>query len=178
MNFNRGYRFFLKVAFVYLVASVLLPFGGSSGFRTSQYLWTSGYGGPTISPLYRVLDFHWSFIYVRGAEVVPLPFPPSMMLPPDQDLVGIRASLLPEYWSWRPAPRSILFLQVGLIILGFLTIRMAKSARSIIPFFLGILSLSFLHLSAVSLDFTTPSYGLWISIFSTIFTTIAIERAP
>ena len=178
MNFDRGYRFFLKVAFVYLVASMFLPFGFDSGFLSVHYLWPSDYDGPTISPLYRDWGFYWSFIVIREVEVVPTLLPPSMLLPPDQDYVGLRVRLLPEYWGWRPNPRSILFLQVGLIILGFLTLRIAKSARSIIPFFLGILSLSFLHLSAVSLDFTTPSYGLWISIFSTIFTTIAIERAP
>lgn len=174
MNFDRGYRFFLKAAFACLVASMFLPFGFDSGLILSEHLGASGDSRP--SPFYGYRCFYWSFIVIQKVEVVPSPFPPSALRPIDQDLVGLFVMLLPNYWGLRPNPRIILFLQVSLIILGLITIRRAKSARSIIPFFLGILSLSFLHLSAVSLDVSILSCGL--SIFSTIFTYIAIGRAP
>jgi hypothetical protein len=115
-------------------------------------------------------------MYIREVEVVPSPLPPYMLLPVDQDFVGLSVGFFPEYWVWRPYPRSILFLQMSLIILGFITILKAKSARSIIPFFLGIFYLSFIHFSAVSLDVSILSCG--VSILSNIFATLAIGRAP
>ena len=174
MNFDRDYRFFLKVAFVCLVASMFLPFGFDSGRILSEHLGASGDSRP--KPLYGYRCFYWSFIVIQKIEVVPSSLPPSVLQPIDQDLVGLFVMLLPNYWGLRPNPRITLFLQVSLIILGFITILKAKSTRSIIPFYLGILSLSFIHLSAVSLDISILSCG--ISIFSTIFATLAIGRAP
>ena len=177
MKISRDPRFFLKVAFAYLVVSLFLPFAFESTFMSCRYLWPADYDGPFWSPSYRVWSFYWSFLYV--SETVPISLlPPSTLLPPDPMIVGIKVSFLPEIWGWRaPLLQSIFPLQMVLLVLGFFTVKRARKALSVIPFFLGMIVLTALYYFKSLQHSGTPIFGFWVLIVATLFTSIALTRA-
>jgi hypothetical protein len=181
LNFNGGYRFFLKVAFAYLVVSVFLPVAFVSLPMHVYFLYPTGYDGPYYSTDYRKWVFYWSFMWVE--ETVS-----TSLLTPEPSMIGTRVGFLPDYGDWGPPLRSTLTqsifpLQMVLIILGFLTVKKARRALSIIPFLLGVTILAALcyytaHLYwAAQLYWGPLSFGFWILVVVTLFTSIALTRA-
>jgi len=174
LNF-RSYRFFLKVAFVYLVVSLFLPFAFVSLSMHVYPLYPADYDGPYFSTSYRNWVFYWSFMYVE--ETVST----STSLPPDPSMVGTRLGGLPDYWGWTPSLRStsiqsIFPLQVVLIILGFLTVKKARRTLSVIPFLIGMIILAALYYYTATLYYGTPSLGFWILTVATLFASIALAQ--
>jgi len=176
LNFNGSYRFFLKVAFAYLVISVFLPVAFVSLPKDVYYSYPTGYDGPYYSTSYRTWIFYWSFLWVE--ETVST----SPLLPPDPFIVGTWVGFLPDYGDWAPPLRSTLTqsifpLQMVLIILGFLTMKKARRALSIIPFLLGVTILAALYYYTAHLYWGPLSFGFWTLIVVTLFTSIGLARA-
>ena len=171
MNFDRDYRFFLKVAFAFLVASILLPFA----FETMISMTYSTGGGS--SRTFRDRSFYWSFMYVSV----------DVQISPDEPVGQPNVWTLwlfpPRYWegpitSVRPNPlRSMFVLQIALLALGFFTVKQARRVRSLVPFFLGILVLDVLCFSIATTYYRTPSFGCWLLVVATLFIYIALIRA-
>lgn len=176
MNFNGSYRFFLKVAFAYFVISVFLPVAFVSLPVNVYYSYPTGYDGPYYSTSYRTWIFYWSFLWAE--ETVST----SPLLPPEPSMVGTWVGFLPDYGSWDPPLRSTLTqsifpLQMVLTILGFLTMKKARRALSIMPFLLGVTILAALYYYTAHLYWGPLSFGFWILIVVTLFTSTALTRA-
>ena len=172
MNFDRGYRFFLKAAFVFLVASIFLPFAFETMIHTT---YSTAHDMP--SRTLRDRSFHWSFMYVRAT----VPAAPDEPL--DQPSVWTLWLFPPRYWegsmtSSRPNPlRPMFVLQIALLFLGFITVKKARKVWSIVPFFLGIIALDVLCFRIATTYYRTPSFGFWILLVATLFIYIALTRA-
>ena len=172
LNFDRGYRFFLKAAFAFLVASTFLPFAFETMIHTT---YSTAHDMP--SRTLRDRSFYWSFMYVSV----------DVQISPDEPLGQPNVWTLwlfpPRYWegpitSVRPNPlRSMFVLQIALLALGFFTVKQARRVRSLVPFFLGILVLDVLCFSIATTYYRTPSFGCWLLVVATLFIYIALIRA-
>jgi hypothetical protein len=160
------------VAFVFLVASILLPFA----FET---MITRTITQPPVIPeiTYRDRSFYWSFTYVR----VSMQIAPDE--PPGQQSVWTLWLTPPRCWeiqitSIRPnSLQSMFVLQITLVLLGFFTVKWARRARSLAPFFLGIIALDAFSWYVATEYYRTPSFGFWVLIVATLFISIALMRA-
>ena len=171
LNFDRGYRFFLKVAFVFLVASIFLPFAFETMIHTT---YSTAHDMP--SRTLRDRSFYWSFMYVSV----------DVQISPDEPFGQPNVWTLwlfpPRYWegpitSVRPNPlRSIFVLQIALVLLGFITVKKARRAWSLAPFFLGIIALDALCFRIATTYHRTPSFGFWILVVATLFISISLVR--
>jgi hypothetical protein len=166
LNFDRGYRFFLKVAFVFLVASIFLPFA---------------YETLIIRPILQIRSFYWSFIRVGVSDVV------SPDAPLDQSSVSTWWLFPPRYWvtyeARSPSDRSSILLgsmfalQITVVLLGVFAVTQARRAWSLMPFFLGILALDALTWYAATAYYRPLSFGFWVLVVATLFISIALIRA-
>ncbi|MCK5632047.1 hypothetical protein KAH85_05780 [Candidatus Bathyarchaeota archaeon] len=68
-------------------------------------------------------------------------------------------------------------LQIALVLLGFFTVKLARRAWSLVPFFLGILALDVLSWYAATAYYRSLSFGFWVLIVVTLFISIALVRA-
>lgn len=183
MNFNRDYKFFLKIAVAFLQCSILLPFAiESATYRVLLNVnYVPGYEpGTAVSQLpptgtYRELVFQWSFMRLW----VNLPI--SMTGSPEQIQTRIGPWVQVPPYCWRLSSRlvsSILVLQIVLVVLGYLTVIKAQEAKRLLLFFLGIIALGTLYWHYSLLTSVALSFSFWILIVVALFTMIAIERAP
>ena len=171
MNFNRDYRFFLKVALVFLIFSMLLPFAFSTYITTHYYDLSIG---PQSS---RLWGFYWSFIYLR----VSAPLSPDLPSDGDPGIFCLVWLTVPQYWDWRSPIgliplRAMFVLQIVLLLFGFTILKKTGGMRSLMLLLIGIVSLAVLYWLTIRI-FSWLSFGFWLLVPATLFISIALARA-
>jgi len=159
-------RFFLKVAFVFLVVSIVLPYSAESYGLLVHWnpapSWPAGYA---LSQGYKNWAFRWSFMLVR------VTVPDSVAHPYDYEFVGTHWSYFLGYWDFYGDPvisitlLSIFILQLALIPLLFITWRRASTVLSLMPLFLGGTLLNGFYLYIIKI-FGSLSFGFCLSFFA------------
>jgi len=176
LKISRDYKFFLKVACVFLVVSIFLPFAieptGMVVFYNPGPTWPSGV---STSQTYRAWTFRWSFMNVR------ITTPEQNPHPYDADFVGTQWLFLLDYWSFYPPTHACMLgtlfaLQAILIPLHLFILKKAKTPLNVLVFFLGVATLLVLSYGALRLFNGTPSFGFWLVIVATLFTLISFAR--
>jgi len=176
LKISKDYKFFIKVAFVVLVVSILLPYAiepmGLHVFYNPSPTWPSGV--PT-SQTYKTWTFRWSFLNVRITTTW------RNTHPYDADFVGTQWVFLIEYWTIYPQATSTLLgtifaLQVILIPLYLFTLKKATTPRNVIPLFLGVTTLLILYFGILQRFSGVPSFGFWLTIVAILFTLIPFVK--
>jgi len=176
LKISRDYKFFLKVAFVFLLGSIFLPYTiepmGLHVFYNPGPTWPSGV--PT-SQTYKTWTLRWSFSAVRFT------LPGWNPHPYDADFVGTTWLFFLEYWDFYPAATSALLnaifaLQAILIPFYLFTLRKTITPRNVIPLFLGVTTLLILYFGILQRFSGVPSFGFWLTIVAILFTLIPFVK--
>jgi len=171
LKVSRDHKFFLKVALVFLGASVILPFA-TGHFYIFTYVSVPGYGLPTEQ--YKV--FHWSFMTIEFVSQETAFHAEGWKYNRTNVLLFTENWYVPESLGFNILI-STFILQIILLPMGFITLKKSTRTRSSIPLLLGVTTLNILYLYYCFIFSRSVSFGFYLSIIATLFVLIDLVRA-